>query len=115
VAAWALDSEAQRLGVPHREVAFVLAECGGAFTAVLAVEGGVIVSGQGGTSGPLGFRAAGALDGELACLLGGFSKDVLFSGGVASVAGEPGASAESVGRRTDAAAGLARTRTSRAW
>jgi predicted butyrate kinase (DUF1464 family) len=108
MAALGIETDARRLGVPHREVSFVLAECGGAFTAVLSVEGGSIVSGQGGSSGPLGYRAAGALDGELAFLLGGFPKDLLFSGGAAFVAGDPGASAESVGSRTDAAAGRAR-------
>ncbi len=108
VAALAIETEARRLGIPHREVSFVLAECGGAFTAVVSVEGGAIVSGQGGSSGSLGYRAAGALDGELAFLLGGFSKDLLFSGGAAFVAGDPEASAESVGQRTDDAAGRAR-------
>ena len=48
----------------------VLLELGGAFTAALAIDGGQIVDGFGGSSGPLGARAAGALDGELAYLLG---------------------------------------------
>ena len=52
------------------ETAMVLLELGGAFTAALAIAGGQIVDGIGGSSGPLGVRAAGALDGELAYLLG---------------------------------------------
>ena len=60
----------------------VLLELGGAFTAALAIAGGQIVDGMGGSSGPIGMRAAGALDGELAYLLGqALRKDTLFSGG----------------------------------
>ena len=60
----------------------VLLELGGAFTAALAIDGGQIVDGMGGSSGPLGVRAAGALDGELAYLLGpALRKDTLYSGG----------------------------------
>ena len=60
----------------------VLLELGGAFTAALAIDGGQIVDGIGGSSGPLGVRAAGALDGELAYLLGpALRKDTLYSGG----------------------------------
>src|SRR5207245_362322 len=45
------------------------------------------VDGAGGPAGPLGFRAAGALDGEVAYLAGVVSKAMLFTGGAASVAG----------------------------
>src|SRR5437660_336295 len=48
---------------------------------------GRIVDGVGGTAGPLGFRAAGALDGEVAYLAGDVPKALLFRGGAASVAG----------------------------
>src|SRR5947209_7196570 len=58
-----------------------------AFTAAIAVAGGKIVDGAGGSAGPLGFRAAGALDGEVAYLAGVVSKAMLFTGGAASVAG----------------------------
>jgi predicted butyrate kinase (DUF1464 family) len=55
---------------------------GGAFTAALAIAGGQIVDGMGGSSGPIGIRAAGALDGELAYLLGpALRKNTLFTGG----------------------------------
>src|SRR5207248_7831495 len=51
-----------------RDVSLILLELGGAFTAAVAVEEGRIVDGLGGTSGPLGVRSAGALDGEVAFL-----------------------------------------------
>jgi predicted butyrate kinase (DUF1464 family) len=85
----AIREDAQQLGVEFREVSFVLLELGGAFTAAIAVDGGRIVDGIGGTSGPLGLRAAGALDGEVAYLASPFSKQALFGGGVASLAGAP--------------------------
>jgi predicted butyrate kinase (DUF1464 family) len=95
-AAAAIEEQRRRLDVPYAETSFLLAELGGAFTAVLSIEGGRIVSGQGGSSGPLGYLACGALDGEVACLLGGVSKETVFSGGVAFVAGSPEAFVESL-------------------
>ena len=66
----------------------VLLELGGAFTAALAIDGGQIVDGMGGSSGPMGARAPGALDGELAYLLGPeLRKDTLYSGGALDPAG----------------------------
>jgi len=88
--------QARRLSVAPVETSLVYVEMGGAFSAVLVVEGGAVVDGSGGTCGPMGFRALGAMDGELAFLLGGFAKDVLASGGMAWVAGRPKAAAEEV-------------------
>jgi predicted butyrate kinase (DUF1464 family) len=68
-------------------VSFVLLELGGAFTAAIVVDEGRVVDGIGGTSGPLGARASGALDGEVAFLMRTVEKDALFLGGAASVAG----------------------------
>ena len=95
-AALAIAQQARRSGRPLASVSLVLLELGGAFTAVVAVAGGRIVDGVGGTAGPLGFRAAGALDGEVAYLAGEVSKTLLFQGGAAAVAGwdEGGASPE---------------------
>ena len=67
------------------EVSLILLELGGAFTAGVAVERGQIVDGLGGTSGPIGWRAPGALDGEVAYLAEHVSKAALFQGGVASM------------------------------
>jgi predicted butyrate kinase (DUF1464 family) len=77
-----------------QDVSFILLELGGAFSAAIAVDGGRIVDGVGGSSGPLGLRAAGALDGEVAFLAGTIGKSLVFSGGAAAVAGQPAASAE---------------------
>jgi predicted butyrate kinase (DUF1464 family) len=107
-AAAAVEDQRRRLDIPQAEASFVLVELGGAFTAVLSVEGGRIVGGQGGSSGPLGYLACGALDGEVACLLGTVRKEVLFSGGVAFVAGLPDAMPEALASRPDEAWRLAR-------
>ncbi|HEY7878616.1 MAG TPA: DUF1464 family protein [Gemmatimonadaceae bacterium] len=72
----------------YGEVSFILLELGGAFSAAIAVNEGRIVDGLGGSSGPLGIRAAGALDGEVAFLAGTVTKDMLFTGGVASILGD---------------------------
>jgi predicted butyrate kinase (DUF1464 family) len=71
-------------GCSPKDVSFILVELGGAFTAAIAVEQGQVVDGVGGTSGPIGWRAAGALDGEVAYLAGAISKSALFQGGVSS-------------------------------
>jgi predicted butyrate kinase (DUF1464 family) len=44
------------------------------------------VDGVGGTSGPIGWQAAGALDGEVAFLAGTVDKALLFGGGAETVA-----------------------------
>ena len=58
-------------------------ELGSAFTACVVVEGGRVVDGLGGTSGPCGWQGGGAWDGELAYLLSPLRKDDLFAGGAA--------------------------------
>src|SRR2546426_115244 len=62
--ALAVREHAERCGCSERDVSLILLEMGGAFTAAIAVQDGGIVDGAGGTSGPLGVRAAGALDGR---------------------------------------------------
>src|SRR5207253_5862393 len=85
--ALAITQQARQSGRPLATVSLVLLELGGAFTAAVAVAGGRIVDGVGGSAGPLGFRAPGALDGEVAYLAGEVSKALLFRGGAASIAG----------------------------
>src|SRR5437016_2834764 len=85
--ALAVSDQARRLGSSLSNVSLVLLELGGAFTAAVAVAAGRIVDGVGGSAGPLGFRAAGALDGEVAYLAGEVPKALLFRGGAASIAG----------------------------
>jgi len=84
-AALGIHQECHRRGCSPEEVSFVLLELGGAFTAGLAVERGQVVDGLGGTSGPIGWRAPGALDGEVAFLSGHISKAALFQGGVTTL------------------------------
>ena len=79
------QSERRQCGVD--EASFILLELGGGFTAGIAVERGRIVDGVGGTSGPIGPRAAGALDGDVAYLAGSVTKRMLFTGGADSIAG----------------------------
>jgi predicted butyrate kinase (DUF1464 family) len=85
-AALGITDQAQRFGCPPSETSFLLLELGGAFSAALAVHGGRIVDGLGGTSGPMGWRSSGALDGEVAYLSGEVTKAMLFRGGVQTLA-----------------------------
>jgi predicted butyrate kinase (DUF1464 family) len=83
-AALCIADQADRLGIGFDETSFVMLELGGAFSAALAVDGGQIVDGIGGSAGPIGAQACGALDAEVAYLLGGaLSKRTVFSGGAA--------------------------------
>jgi predicted butyrate kinase (DUF1464 family) len=89
-AALAIHSQMQRLHTRPGDVSAILLEVGGAFTSAIAIAGGQIIDGIGGTSGPIGLRSAGALDGEIAFLAGTVSKAMLFRGGANDVAGEEG-------------------------
>ena len=81
-AALCIADQSRRLGIGFEATSFVMLEVGGAFTAALAVDGGQIVDGIGGSAGPVGAQACGALDAEVAYLLGGaLSKSTVFSGG----------------------------------
>jgi len=84
-----IADQARRLGVDFAETSFVMLELGGAFSAALAIDGGRIVDGLGGSSGPIGARACGALDAEAAYLLGSaLSKRTVFSGGALDPQGD---------------------------
>lgn len=98
--ALAVRGQAERRKCAERDVSLIMLELGGAFTAAIAVENGCIVDGLGGTSGPLGIRAAGALDGEVAYLAGRVSKRSLFNGGASTIAGTPDAPADSLATPT---------------
>jgi predicted butyrate kinase (DUF1464 family) len=90
-AACAIADLSTRGSIAPQETRMILLELGGAFTAALAVDRGQIVDGVGGSSGPLGVRAAGALDGEVAYLLGpALRKQTLYSGGALDPAGALG-------------------------
>lgn len=99
--ALAIRERAGRRRCAEQDVSFILLELGGAFSAAVAVDGGRIVDGVGGSSGPLGMRAAGALDGEVAFLAGSIDKSLIFTGGADVIAGVPGISAEALARLPD--------------
>ncbi|HEY9478726.1 MAG TPA: DUF1464 family protein [Gemmatimonadaceae bacterium] len=107
-AALGVQLQMRRRGCAASEVSFILLELGGAFTAAIAVRDGKVVDGLGGTSGPIGARAAGALDGEVAFLAGEISKSLLFQGGVASIFGDSSGIWDRLDDRTDDRARLAR-------
>ncbi|MFZ5625553.1 MAG: DUF1464 family protein [Gemmatimonadota bacterium] len=88
VAALAIHDQHRRLGIDYAATSFILLELGGAFTAALAVDGGRIVDGIGGTAGPMGWHSSGAWDGEVAFLAGSVSKRMLFQGGVETLAAQ---------------------------
>lgn len=84
-AALAIHEASRRLGCEYDEVSLILLELGGAFTAGLAVQRGRIVDGVGGSAGPIGWRAAGGWDAEVAFLVGEVTKGSVFQGGVETV------------------------------
>lgn len=81
----AIHDQCVRLERKPEDVSFIMVEMGGAFTAGICVEHGQITDGVGGTSGPIGWRAAGAMDGEVAFLAGSITKAALFQGGINSL------------------------------
>jgi predicted butyrate kinase (DUF1464 family) len=88
-AALGIVDQAQRLGLALEDTSFVMLELGGGFSAALAVDAGQIVDGLGGSSGPIGARACGALDAEAAYLIGAsLSKRSVFSGGALDPEGD---------------------------
>jgi predicted butyrate kinase (DUF1464 family) len=88
-AALGIVDQAERLGIPYEETRFLVLELGGGFSAALAVDAGQIVDGMGGSAGPIGARACGALDAEAAYLIGGaLSKRTVFSGGALDPGGD---------------------------
>ena len=84
-----IDDQVRRLRVPYHEASFIMLELGGAFSAAVAVDQGQVTDGIGGTSGPIGAQSCGALDGELAYLLGpSLSRATLFAGGALNPRGD---------------------------
>jgi predicted butyrate kinase (DUF1464 family) len=88
-AALCIADQADRLGHAYEETSFIMLELGGAFSAALAIDRGQIVDGLGGSCAPIGGRSCGALDAEVAYLLGAaLSKETVFSGGALDPRGE---------------------------
>lgn len=88
-AALGVYDQARTYSIEYSETSFILVEIGFGYNAVIGVENGEIVDGVGGTLAGPGFLTLGAMDGELAYILGKFSKELLFRGGVTSIVGRP--------------------------
>ncbi len=88
VAALSVEMVAQKKGVSYSEVNHIVVELGGGYNCAMTIERGRIINGIGGTlfPGP-GLMNAGAMDGEIAYLLRGFEKTLLFEGGASYLAG----------------------------
>jgi predicted butyrate kinase (DUF1464 family) len=81
VAALAVYTQMKMDKVEPDRTEFVLAELGSSFNAFIAVKGGRIVDGIGGTNCWMGLGSRGSVDGEVAALMGTFSKVDAYSGG----------------------------------
>lgn len=94
--------QAKRLGIDYADVSFVLLEVGFGYNYAGAVKGGKIVDGIGGTifPGPA-YVNSGALDGEVAYLMGQIKKWHLFWGGASVIAAEKILPPEEFARRLD--------------
>ena len=99
--ALAIRDQAEHLGIGYKETSFILAEIGYAFNAVMAVEGGKVVDGLGGTAGGPGFITLGNMDSELAVRLGDFPGVVLFSGGAKDASGKDDLTPEEMAKEKD--------------
>ncbi len=88
IGAFSVEMVAQKKGVGYSGVNHIVVELGGGYNCVITIEKGRIINGIGGTlfPGP-GFMNAGAMDGEIAYLLRGFEKSLLFQGGAGSLTG----------------------------
>ncbi|MBD3229673.1 MAG: DUF1464 domain-containing protein [Candidatus Lokiarchaeota archaeon] len=93
-AALAIYDQSKHLNINYTDTNFILLELGSGFTAVLGVEGGKIVDGIGGSSGPIGFISGGAIDGELAYYIKNIKKSTIYQGGITSIIGSSQVSPE---------------------
>lgn len=87
VAAFAIWSQSQEYSIDYDQTSLINVEMGFGYNAAMIVEKGKIIDGIGGTifPGP-GYLTLSLMDGELAYLIGGFSKLRLFQGGVSYIA-----------------------------
>ena len=86
--ALSVEMLSRKKGVSYSEINHIVVELGGGYNCVITIEEGRIINGIGGTlfPGP-SFMNAGAMDGEVAYLLRGFEKTLLFQGGASYLTG----------------------------
>jgi len=82
VAALGVYDQSIRLGIPLKQVDFVLIELGFGYNAVMAVEGGKVIDGLGGTSSLVGFLTSGPLDAEVVTAGRSWERIDVFHGGL---------------------------------
>lgn len=87
VTAFAIWDQAKEHGIGYEETSLICVEMGFGYNAAMAVENGQIIDGVGGTifPGP-GYLTLSQMDGELAYILGEFSKLKLFEAGATFIA-----------------------------
>lgn len=78
----------KRHGIAFNEVSLIMVEIGFGFNAGIAIKNGRIIDGIGGSRAGPAFLTCGALDMEVAYLLGSFSKNMLFTGGLRTIIGD---------------------------
>ncbi len=88
VTALAVYDQSKRLGVGYEETRFILVEMGFGYNAVIAVDGGKIVDGYGGTLVPMGFLTIGPIDAEIVAAGRSWSRSDVFYGGVSTACRE---------------------------
>ena len=95
IGALSVETVSRKKGVGYSGVNHIVVELGGGYNSVITIEKGRIINGIGGTlfPGP-GFMNAGAMDGEIAYLLRGFEKNLLFEGGAGYLTGSESLSME---------------------
>ncbi|MFC1861836.1 DUF1464 family protein [Chloroflexota bacterium] len=105
IAALSVEMVSRKKGVGYSEVNHIVVELGGGYNCSMTIEKGRIINGIGGTlfPGP-GFMNAGAMDGEIAYLLRGFEKSLLFQGGAGYLDGSGELSIENFTRESRPAA-----------
>jgi len=88
VTALAIYDESRRLGIKYGETKFILVELGFGYNAVIAVDGGKVVDGYGGTLTRMGFMTIGAIDAEVVVAGRFWRRSDVFYGGVSTLCNE---------------------------
>jgi len=88
VTALAIYDESRRLGIRYDETKFILVELGFGYNAVIAVDGGKVVDGYGGTLTRMGFMTIGAIDAEVVVAGRFWRRSDVFYGGVSTLCNE---------------------------